>query len=362
MHRIAFGTGKAWLNISQYLKLGSPSLRESLGLRKKRPTVIILDGKTFEGNESAIAKNIAALSAAGQNPVITFDSLPQISKFFTHNPNESLPECVNEAGREMANRIRDEILHEEKSLSVTTIGTRILINGLAEDPSIYIGPALTLKEISQGDMGKLRKVNGTDLAKLERPNNQDWYLREFQVNPQTSGRFKRVVHASTPGQFQTEDIKKINKHLERGSVIISAANLPIKRFPSSSDNFVEVRVNALIDNFLASALLAISLKARQFILSTSLDYSSPWLKENTGYLLAQQALRLNKKQELADNMATAGVINALRRGVNTCLITTPELDWEKDQGILLTRGADLSGRMYNFARMVGLLPNELQQF
>ena len=358
MYRTAFGAGKAWLNLSQSLKIGSPSFRESIGLRKTRPTVIAIDGKTFDGNESAIAKNVITLSAAGQTPVITFNSLPQVSKYFTLNPNDSLPECVTKAARELAKKLRHEVRHEEKSLAVITVGTRILINHISQDPSIFIGPALTLKEISQGDMGTLRKVNGTDLRKLERPDQQEWLIREFEINPETTGRFRRVVHTSNPVQFQAEDLNKINRHMQSGSVVICIGSLPIKR--SIKDN-CEKRVEALIDKNLAAALLAIQLKARKFIVSTSIKEHFPWLKEKKGYLLAKQILRLHK-QQFPETTAAAAVINALRRGVNTSLITSPELDWANEEGILLTRGADLSGRLYNFARMVGMVPNELQVF
>lgn len=361
MQRTAFRTGKAWLSLNQSLKIGSPSLRESFGLRRTRPTVIIIDGKTFDGNESAIAKNIIALSAAGQTPVIIFNSLPQVSKYFTLNPNESLPECVNNAEREMAKKLRQEVGKEEKSLEIKTVGTRILINHVSLDPNIYIGPALTLKELVQEYMGSLRKVNGTDLRKLERPDQQEWLIREFEINPETTGRFKRVVHTSNPVQFQAEDLKNIIRHSESGSVVICTGSLPIER-TGGCESIAEKSVEALIDGNLASALLAAQLKARKFIVSTSLEGNFPWLKEKTGYLLAKQMLHLHKKQQFKENTTAAAVINALRRGVNTSLITSPELDWANEEGILLSRGADLSGRIYNFARMVGLVPNELQVF
>jgi hypothetical protein len=55
-------------------------------------------------------------------------------------------------------------------------------------------------------------------------------------------------------------------------------------------------------------------------------------------------------------------INALRFGVNKVLITHPKATWFDDEGTLITRGPDLTGRIYNLSRILHLTPQEIQRW
>ena len=55
-------------------------------------------------------------------------------------------------------------------------------------------------------------------------------------------------------------------------------------------------------------------------------------------------------------------INALRFGVNQVLITSPETSWINNEGTIITRGVDISGRIHNIKRWLGTESNELERW
>jgi carbamate kinase len=70
------------------------------------------------------------------------------------------------------------------------------------------------------------------------------------------------------------------------------------------------------------------------------------------YQMVQSALR---GQYPAGSMGEKieAAVNALRRGVNTVMISHPNMAWIKFEGTLITRGFDLTGRIYNAGRIIG---------
>ncbi|MFA4857826.1 MAG: hypothetical protein WC901_08120 [Candidatus Margulisiibacteriota bacterium] len=69
----------------------------------------------------------------------------------------------------------------------------------------------------------------------------------------------------------------------------------------------------------------------------------------------QMVRRAQKGQYPAGSMGEKieAAVNALRRGVNLVMITHPNMAWIKFEGTLLTRGFDLTGRIYNAGRLLG---------
>jgi len=61
MSNISYGIARSWLNTTKALGMKTPSFRESLGLRKKRPTIIAVGGNSFEGLEKQTAENIISV-------------------------------------------------------------------------------------------------------------------------------------------------------------------------------------------------------------------------------------------------------------------------------------------------------------
>ncbi|MBU1026587.1 MAG: hypothetical protein KKA31_02535 [Candidatus Margulisbacteria bacterium] len=358
--------GQAWFSLSKALHLQSPSLRQTFGLRKAQPTVIAIGGNSFKGLERATAKNIIAMIKAGCSPIITHGNGPQVGELLIKHPDKTLAQCVAMTQEQMGAALKTQLetlaSRENIALEVAVIPTRVIVDKndpAFKNPTKYIGPRYTLDQLSQ--MGKLSKTpQEIGRFTLRKDDGQEWAIKEVAGE---KGQYRRVVASPKPLAIHPEDLSRIKDAMAQAKLVIGVGGGGVA---VSQNNQLE---EAVIDKDLASAVLSWTLKARDFIISTGvpqvcLDWGTA-APQNITYFQTRQAQRkLFGGQFPAGSMGEKieATIAALRVGVNTVLITHPSSAWVKNEGTIFTRGIDLTGRAFNFARRLGLVPNEIQRW
>lgn len=374
MIRNAYGIARTWLSISRWLNMKNPSLRKSLKMRSGRPTIIAVGGNSFEGLERNTAENIVKMINSGQLPVITHGNGPQVGKLLAKHPEKTIAECVHitqvEMGREMKAALRSLI--GDNGVEIEVIPTRILVahdDPAFSNPTKYIGECYTLLQLQKMvtdsknsiRLNKRRKIGEYSVTWS---NGTKWIMKEV---PGENGQYRKVVASPTPLAIYPKDFIKITESIKAGKLVIAVGGggvaISQKHF---ADYYVEQAEEAVIDKDLASALLARDLKAKEMVISTGVRaVALNWGKKeqvDLGYMHARQALKkLDQDHFPAGSMGEKmeAAINALRFGVNTVLITHPASDWDRNEGTLLTRGIDLTGRAKNLVRRK---PYEIQRW
>ncbi len=376
MTRTAFGLAKIWLQCNRIFPTRIPSLRNYLRLRKENPVIIAVGGNSFKGLEHATAKNILNILNSGRLPVITHGNGPQVGNLLINHPQKTLAECVHKTQVDMGKQLKEELLraakHNKQSIKVKVVRTRVLVHHndpAFKNPTKYIGPHFPFDELSDGSFGEFSKAHELKLFKLKRSDGQTWLMKGVAGEP---GKCRRVVPSPKPLQIYPEDLETICKHVNEGKIVIAVGGggVAISRNPTNPVmGFMEQAEEAVIDKDLASALLARELEARELIISTGVkEVALNWgksIQQDIGYFQTKQALRkLKENQFPAGSMGEKieAAINALRDKVNFVLITDPESDWVNAEGTLLTRGIDITGRLHNLGRYLGLRSDALQRW
>ena len=365
------GAAKTWLETSRTLGMGNPSFREAMGWRGRRPVVVAVGGNSFDGMERPTAGNIAALLAAGNNLIITHGNGPQVGRLLLKFPHKTTAECVYLTQIEMGGTLKREIevMAEVRGLQVRVevVPTRVVVgekDPAFNNPTKGIGPFYNLLELQEGGLGDLVKLPELGMYKLRRPDGQEWFIKEVAKGDKP---FRRVVSSPKPIQIFSKDLERIVSGMREGKLVVAVGGggVPV----SISLKGEVVNQEAVIDKDLASALLARELKARGLIISAepkrvALDFGKRNQKDIDYFWLKQMLFYLKRghfKPGTMGEKIEAG-INFLRNGGNLFLVTNPELDWIKWQGTLATRGVDVTGRIWNMARRVGLVSSDLQRW
>jgi carbamate kinase len=334
--------------------------------------VIAVGGNCFEGLEHATAKNILSILKSGHLPVITHGNGLQVGKLLEDHPEKTVAKCVHKTQVEMGNRIKEELLglakQHGKKIEIEVIPTRVLVD--PQDPAFRtptkgIGQHYTLSQLQKmpkdsKNKTKLLRIPEGNLIKVIWPGkkkgiNKEWIMKEVEGE---NVEYRRVVASPKPLGIHPQDFSRIRDNISQGKIVIAVGGGGVPIAIESTAEYVATQaVEAVIDKDLASALLARDLQARDLIISTGVrEVALNWKKKNQvdiGYMQARQALKYVKKGQfevgsMGEKMEAA--INALRFGVNTVLITSPESNWANDEGTLLTRGIDLTGRFKNMVR------------
>ena len=361
------GISKAWFSLSRALKLKSPSLRKTFGVRSGQPTVIAIGGNSFKGLELATAKNIIAMIKSGCLPIITHGNGPQVGELLIQHPDKTLAQCVALTQKQIGTQLKgllEKLAGQQKiPLKVVVIPTRVIVNkkdAAFANPTKYIGPRYTLNQLTQ--MGKLTKTpQGIGRFTLRKNDAQEWAIKAVAGE---NGQYRRVVASPKPLDIHPEDLKEIRHAMAEGKLVIA-----VSQIRQTDGSIKEHSEEAVIDKDLASAVLTWTLKARDFIISTGvpqvcLDWGTANSQEIRYFQTKQAQHKLFAGQFPAGSMGEKieATIAALRVGVATVLITNPQSNWIKNEGTIFTRGIDLTGRAFNFARRLGLVPNEIQRW
>lgn len=348
--------------------LKNPSLRNLFGLRAKQPTVIAIGGNSLtsqqeKGLEEATARNIVELAKLGQ-VVITHGNGPQVGEKLNQAEEAGCEKSINMATRETQQEIGDiiskHIMHQAKNSGLsypTIIQTRVIVNpkdSAFQQPTKYIGKTYPKRRIQS-----LLKDRGDGTYEWEEADIV-WIMKEVPGKP---GVLRRVVPSPKPINIYPDDLNLINKEIAAGNIVIALGGGGIPIFHN------EMPAEAVIDKDLATALLCREIRARQLIIPTgepfvAHDYRKPAQKNILYYWLQHALENLHQGEYPAGEMGEKieAAINALRFGVNQVLITSPETSWINNEGTIITRGADLSGRIHNFKRRLGMASNELERW
>lgn len=343
------------------------SLRQALGCRFFQPTVVAIGGNSFSGQEAATAANIIRLHLS-HRLIITHGNGPQVGEKLEQaeavKTKKSIAQCIAETQLEMGETLKQHLDIEGSRAGLPSyyfrlkiIPTRIIVdlNDIAfNNPSKFIGREFPL------DYFEPQSVRRTDGFYDWIEGGETWVMKEL---PKKTGIFRRVVPSPKPLQIYPADLAAILEAHQRGYTVVAAGGGGV---PVLADG---TPVEAVIDKDLASALLCREVEAAELIISTGIryvahNYRQPdqmdiayyWAKHALANLLTGQypAGQMGEKIEAA--------INALRFGVNQVLITEPGARWDLNEGTVITRGADLTGRFYNLAVRLGLRPNELRRW
>ncbi len=336
------------------------SLGEAAHLRRGQPTVLAVGGNSLDGYEDATVRNIVYFL----NPVVTHGNGPQVGKLMIkYDGDRSLNECVGETqvdiGQNLKGRLkaaaarmgRIGLICGEEGVKIDVVPTRVIVDAndpAFEQPTKYIGKEYNLSEVQA--MGGKEEKEG-----LYYVSSEGWWVKEFKGKP---GVYRRVVASPKPLEIHPDDLASIRQKVRPGYITIACGGGG-RPYSIQEDGSLKPE-EAVIDKDLASAVLAGELRAREFIISTAvrrvaLNFGTP-KQYDIDYIVLQEALKYLLEGQfppgsMGEKMEAA--INALRFGVNSVLITHPELRWLSFEGTLLTRGPDLEGRVHNLTRMVG---------
>jgi carbamate kinase len=352
----------AWYHGLRILRRKDVSLREMVGVRQRNVTVIAVGGNSIGELQVPTVENVLLFRA----PVLTHGNGPQVGKLVVAHPEWTLNQCGRQTQDDIGLALKADL--EEKlrakgrtDISVQVIPTRVIVD--ANDPAFRnptkpIGVFYSLQEIEA--MGTVEKV-GNDLYHIKE---RDWYIRQIVGAKDPAKPLRRVVASPKPIEIEPEDFAKIKEGAREGNIVIACGGggVPYVRERDGSLRPVE----AVIDKDLASALLAMTLEAREMIISTGVqrvahNFTKPGQYE-VDYFMLQDALRhLQGGEYPAGSMGekVEAAINALRGGVNVAMITHPNRIWIKFEGTLMTRGWDIMGRMHNLAVGAGNLAEAL---
>jgi carbamate kinase len=245
-------------------------------------------------NSRATARQLADLIEQGHRLIITHGNGPQIGNFMLRNEAAAdliypLPMEVAVAhvqggmGFMIAQTLTNELARRGRDHVVTTIVTTVLVDRddpSFENPSKPIGRIMTQEDAEQ---------HGRD---------EGWHIKE--VAP---GKFRRVVPSPMPRHIM--EIEHIRRAVDAGDLLIvcGGGGIPVVREPGTGFRGTA----AVIDKDLASALLAVELRAQTLLTLTAvdrvcIDFNTPKRREIERMTIAQAKGWLSEGQFPAGSM------------------------------------------------------------
>ncbi|MCX5750458.1 MAG: hypothetical protein NT099_02115 [Candidatus Saganbacteria bacterium] len=339
------------------------SLREMLGLRQRKTTVIAVGGNSVDGAEMETADNIVKFRA----PVVTHGNGPQVGKVSLANPEWSLARCVEqtqyEIGATLTRELQAAASRAGRTIEVLVVPTRVIVD--PKDPAFSNptkGIGLFYSEDEMRAMGPLEE-KGDGWHYLS---SKDWHIKKVGNPKDESKPWRRVVGSPKPLAIHPEDLQAIKDGIAAGKTVIACGGGGVSGY-FKEGKFVEI--DSVIDKDFASALLAMELRAREMIISTGVkrvahNFGKPNQVDIAYYVAGDAVEGILDGQYKVGQMkekVEAGV-NAVRDGVNVVVITEPGANWLSmvqdpisAEGTLITRGPDPKGRLRGIGKQLGNL-------
>jgi len=243
--------------------------------------------ESLRENVAVAAKEIAQLVFQGKKVVITHGNGPQVGYLFGLRPQTHLAHHVLKTQIQMGKLLREEISEalleldwKDKTIpNILTIQTNVEVD--LEDPA-FLEPSKPI--------GWFDKRGAKILAQFNPP----W--RAIQKAPSKEDGWRLLVPSPKPKRIL--EIDKIQNWLNEGMIVIAAGGGGVPQ--THSGNGLEP-VQAVIDKDRVSALLAIQLKAKSFVILTGVSKVSLDFRKGT-------EKRINEiSVDLAKGYLTSGI-------------------------------------------------------
>ncbi|MFH1541526.1 MAG: hypothetical protein ABIE84_00345 [bacterium] len=367
----AYGLGaNIWYHGLRLLRRKDVSLKEIIGFRHHQTSVAAVGGNSAGELLEPTADEILYF----MDVVLTHGNGPQVGRLLARHPEKTLNECVRmtQEGTGLSVEDLNECVGEalkakltaklaargKKDVQVIIVPTEVIVS--ADDPAFAsptkpIGDFYSWEELEA--IGSIEE-RGPGLYFLPNKGQDGWYVKKIIGAKDSARPFRRVVASPKPVEIRREHLEQIVMETEKGNIVIACGGGGVPMVKQTDGSLKPVE--AVIDKDLASALLAINIKARELIISTGVrrvvhNYGTPQAMEFDYYMVgsALQALREGYFPAGSMGEKVEAIINVLRRGVNCGMITQPNNLWIKFDGTLFTRGWDVMGRLFNAGRILG---------